>query len=301
MITSMYIYIVLHLHPAIWRQPKLWWTLPWSYRIVFQTASKGCAIKAEVFIFTGCSNVIIECLLIINFHIFQGLNQLSDLSLNDGLNGNVGFSLCALVWDYLFCLSFCLAGKPDVLHRKQPQQSSSSRFLPVQVWEWTHHRALWNARIPGYGTLNLPLFGFIVYLLFLYVCFCPVYIYITLLLNVSPSLICFHVLPLASPHAVKIGLRAYFTFLSCLLPSAFEDHNLSEVNCYSEKPSETELKALLLLLPLFLSFHVFWSPVYCLAPLWGLCEGNLECRAVLWPCSLQWKVRTVIHNAELSN
>lgn len=52
---------------------------------------------AEVFIFTGCSNVIIECLLMINFHIFQGLNQLSDLSLNDGLNGNVGFSLCALV------------------------------------------------------------------------------------------------------------------------------------------------------------------------------------------------------------
>lgn len=114
---------------------------------------------------------------------------------------------------------------------------------------------------PEYLGTALSIYHYLVLLFtccfYMFVFVLYIYIYITLLLNVSPSLICFHVLPLASPHAVKIGLRAYFTFLSCLLPSAFEDHNLSEVNCYSEKPSETELKALLLLLPLFLSFHVF--------------------------------------------
>lgn len=46
-----------------------------------------------------------------------------------------------------------------------------------------------------------------------------------------------YVLPLALSFVVNIRLQAYFTFLSSVLPCAFEDHNLSEVNCCSEKES----------------------------------------------------------------
>lgn len=65
-----------------------------------------------------------------------------------------------------------------------------------------------------------------------------VFLYINLFLDVFPAFIRFYVLPLASACVVKVGLWAYFTFLSCLPPSTFEDQNLSEVNCYSEIPSK---------------------------------------------------------------
>lgn len=87
-----------------------------------------------------------------------------------------------------------------------------------------------------------------------YLLSCP--LNIALLPRVSPSLICFHVLSLVSSHVVKIDLWAYFHFLSCLRLSPFEDHNLSEVNCYCKKLSGIELKALrsapLPTLPLYL-------------------------------------------------
>ena len=98
-------------------------------------------------------------------------------------------------------------------------------------------------------------------------------------------------------------------FLSSSLPSSFENYNLSKINWNSKEKKNTwkthtqswKHLALNLLLPLLLSFHILWSPVYCLAlgswlsalrshsTLWGFCEDNLECRIVLWPGSLRWK------------
>lgn len=57
-----------------------------------------------------------------------------------------------------------------------------------------------------------------------------------------------------------------------------------------------------LFLPLIFFFQTFGSTVCCLAPCVMSARWSVEqCFGLVWPCSLQWKVRTVIHNTEQSN
>lgn len=65
-----------------------------------------------------------------------------------------------------------------------------------------------------------------------YLWFCFYMLLKILLLFVSPSLIHFHMLTLTLPSIVNISLQPYFSFSRSLLSYAFEDNNLSEVNCY---------------------------------------------------------------------
>lgn len=93
--------------------------------------------KASIFIFHRGNEP--ACAMMIDTISFHSLNQTCHAVKN----------LHPSVYNYISCMSFCSAGKPDVLHRKQPQQSSSERFLLVNLWEWTHYGTLWNTRVPG--------------------------------------------------------------------------------------------------------------------------------------------------------